>query len=254
MDKLKKIGANALVALFTVSVFLFFGFIAIMLPANSSLFYKVQFEKYDTLTAVRSAAVYLNDENAKEYIADLTEEELLSLMQHTMRYCLYLEDDLNITVDGEYLEIFLDEQGETLTDGCLERTHMADVKKLFGGGTVMVGVALVIIAVGLIFVFKYRDYYAKYCRKTPYIALIAVFGLLCAVGIYAAVDFDSAFTLFHEIFFSGKQWQFGYGVMISMIGEIFYDIVPIIVGIWATLLVAFVVGLVFFNKRRKKSD
>lgn len=250
--KLKKISANVLAALFAISAFLVFGFIAIIIPATSRSFYKKQFIKHDTLSYVRYQARYLDDENAKAYIENLTLDELLSLMDHTMRYCLYMENDLNITVDGQYLEIFLDEKGETLNDGCLERTHMADVKALFGGGMIMVAVAFVIVIAGLVLGIKYRKYYYENCRKTPYIALCAVFALLAAVGVFAAVNFDAAFTLFHKIFFDGKQWQFGYGVMIAMIGEIFLDLVPIIVSVWAGLLIAFVVGLVAFNRRLYK--
>lgn len=205
MKRLKAAAANILTVLFTVSAFLIAGFIAIIVPATSNTFYKTQFAKHGTLEKVRAQAEYLNDEKAAEYVGNLTEEQLLSLMNHTMRYCLYLEDDLNITVDGAKLEIFLDERGETLNSGCLERTHMADVKKLFGGGMIMVA---------------------------------------CA-----AINFDKAFTVFHEIFFSGKQWQFGYGVMIAMIGEIFTGIVPVIAGIWIVLLIPLIVSVALYNKK-----
>ena len=250
--KLKKISANVLAVLFAISAFLIFGFIAIIVPATSNSFYKSQFEKHDTLSYVRYQARYLNDENAKVYIENLTFDELLSLMNHTMRYCLFLEDDLNITVDGQYLEIFLDEKGETLNDGCLERTHMADVKALFGGGMIIIMVAILIVIIGIVLGIKHREYYYENCRKTPYITLFVVFILLAAIGIFVAVNFDTAFTMFHKIFFDGKQWQFGYGVMIAMIGEIFLDLVPIIVSVWVGLLAVFIVGLILFNKHQHK--
>lgn len=249
MKRLKAAAANILTVLFTVSAFLIAGFIAIIVPATSNTFYKTQFAKHGTLEKVRAQAEYLNDEKAAEYVGNLTEEQLLSLMNHTMRYCLYLEDDLNITVDGAKLEIFLDERGETLNSGCLERTHMADVKKLFGGGIIMVACAAVIFVVTLILGIIYKKAYYMYCRKTVFITMAACLAVLGAVALAAAINFDKAFTVFHEIFFSGKQWQFGYGVMIAMIGEIFTGIVPVIAGIWIVLLILLIVSVALYNKK-----
>ena len=96
-------------------------------------------------------------------------------------------------------------------------------------------------------IFK-KEYYL-YCRKTVFVTLGVCLAVLAVIGVTAAINFDFAFTLFHEIFFSGKQWRFGYGVMINMIGEIFTGIVPIIAAIWIVLLVITVAGAALFNKK-----
>lgn len=248
MKKFKPILANILTVLFTLSAFFIAGFIAVIAPATSKTFYKAQFEKHDTLEKVRAQAEYLNDDKARVYVENLTEEQLLSLMNHTMRYCLYLEDDLNITVGGEKLEIFLDIKGGTLNEGCTEITHMADCKKLFGAGIILFFVSIAVVIATLVLGIIFRKTYYLYCGKTVYITLGICLGVLAVIGVFAAINFDKAFTVFHEIFFKGKQWQFGYGVMIAMIGEIFTGLVPIIGGIWIGLLVLTVIGVFFFNR------
>ena len=96
MKRAKGVLANLLTVLFTLSAFLLAGFIAVIVPATSNSFYKTQFRKHGTLEKVRAQSAYIDDADAKNYVANMTEEQLLSLMNHTMRYCLYLEDDLNI--------------------------------------------------------------------------------------------------------------------------------------------------------------
>ncbi len=249
MKRAKGVLANVLTVLFTLSAFLLAGFIAVIVPATSNSFYKAQFRKHGTLEKVRAQSAYIDDADAKNYVANMTEEQLLSLMNHTMRYCLYLEDDLNIEKDGKRLEIFLDERGEPLDSGCLEVTHMSDVKKLFGAGVIICIVAAVVFVTTLILGLIFKKEYYLYCRKTVFVTLGACLAVLAVIGVTAAINFDFAFTLFHEIFFSGKQWRFGYGVMINMIGEIFTGIVPIIAAIWIVLLVITVAGAALFNKK-----
>lgn len=251
MENLKKHGSRLLAVVFTVCAFLIFGFAAVIIPSTSTAFYKSQFRKNDTLKYVQYQSRYLEGD-AKEYIANLTEEQLLSLMRHTMRYCLYFEDDLNPTVNGEKLQVFRNESGETLTDGCREISHMADVKRVFGGGMILVGVAFALFVAILVLGLVYKSAYYKFCRKTPYITIIAVVALLAVVGIAAAVNFDYAFALFHKIFFDGTQWQFSNGVMIAMIGDIFTGIVPVIIGIWGGLCALFVSVIALVNKKLSK--
>lgn len=231
---------------FTLSVFLILGFISIMIPATSTAFYSSQFSKVDeyggtAVDDVRYQAKYLSDENAKAYIENLTEDQLMDLMMHTMKYCLFLEDDLNPTVGGVHLEVFRED----------EYSHMKDVKGVFGGGLLMVLFSLVVFGVTLTLgLLKKKGYYEN-AKKVPYFTLIGVFSVLAFIGLAAAINFDVAFEVFHMIFFDGN-WQFSNGVMIAMIGRIFLDLVPIILIIWVVLLALFVTGIYFYNKALTK--
>ncbi|MBO5286458.1 MAG: DUF1461 domain-containing protein [Clostridia bacterium] len=240
-EKSQRVISRLIGVLTTIGVFLLCGFIAIIVPATSRAFYNHQFNKNDTLNKVHQQSYYLSGE-AKTYVANLTLDELLSLMDHTMEYCLYFEDDLNIVVDGNYLEVFRPDEYE----------HMRDVKKVFGGGMVLVGVGVLFIVVGVVFNLKFRSIYLKYAKKTPFYTLAVILGLLLLIALFAVIDFDTAFTIFHQIFFYGKQWTFSSGVMVAMIADIFTGLAPIILLVWVALLGAYITAVYFYNKALKK--
>ncbi len=246
-QKTKAIVMQAGAAVFTIAAFLFFGFLSIFIPAYTPAFYKAQFEKHGTLEAVQYQARYLDDPDsedydpaAAEYVRNMTDEQLMDLMMHAMRYCSLLEDDLNITVDGQYLKIFRKD----------EVSHMKDVRGVFAGGIVIVLVSVVLGVAYLIFALRNRKLYCEKARKIPYFTLIALASVLAFVGICAAIDFDAAFDIFHRIFFE-DNWVFGSGVMVYMIGPIFTDLVPVIIVTWVALTALFVTGLIFYNRRLK---
>ncbi|MBR6736968.1 MAG: DUF1461 domain-containing protein [Clostridia bacterium] len=240
-ENMKKFLSCALTALFTISLFLTFGLIAIVVPATSPSFYKWQFEKYGVLTKVQNQSYRLSG-SAKEYIENISSDELISLMSHVMRYCLFLESDLNPTVNGETLEVFRED----------EVSHMQDVKNVFGGGLTIIAVCLVIIAVSLVLYIIYRKGYYLNCRKVPLITLAVLLGLLLLIALFAVIDFDLAFTIFHRLLFEGN-WQFSSGVMVNLISYIFNDLVFIIAGIWGLLTALFITLVILLNKKYKKS-
>lgn len=240
---MKKFLAKVYTVLFTVSVFLVFGFISIIIPATSPAFYRAQFEKYDVLSSVQYQYRYLFDDDAREYVSTLSDAELDELMMHVMRYCLYLEDDLNPTVNGKTLAVFRDD----------EYSHMRDVKNVFGGGLIIVLISVLIIIAGIILFVIYRKGYYDNCRKIPYITLAVIGGILLAIALCALIDFEQAFIVFHLLLFEGN-WMFASGVMIAMIGQIFYDIVPIIVAVWVGLTLAFLLTIYLYNSRLAKQN
>ncbi|MCQ2399751.1 MAG: DUF1461 domain-containing protein [Clostridia bacterium] len=250
---MKKVLATIYTVLFTLSVFFIFGFIAIVAPSTNTAFYSSSFDRNNTLAKVKRQESFVTDENAKTYLHNMTKDDLLALMHRTMRYCLYLEDDLNPTIDGVRIEVFretdyINYEGKAEN----EYNHMADVKRVFGNGMIIVGVSVLVVIGGVVLFLLNKDYYYKNLRKVPFITLAVLFGILAGVGIFALIDFDYAFDLFHMIFFSGGNWNFSYGVMIYMIGDIFTSLVPIIAGVWIGLTALFTVGVYFINKRLKK--
>lgn len=229
----------------TIGIFLFAGLLAIFLPAFSQAFYRAEFKKNDTLALVQAQADYLDDSEsadydpaAAEYIRNLTEEQLMDLMMHTMRYCVYLEDDLNITVDGVHLSVFRAD----------EYSHMRDVKGLFGGGMAIVFGFFACSVVFSVFAIAKKKLYYETCRRVPFYTLFAAFIFLLFVGICAAVNFEAAFIVFHQIFFTGN-WAFGSGVMIAMIGNIFTDLVPVIFILYVCLIAVYCLALALYNRR-----
>ena len=241
--KAKSILFTILIVLMTIGFFLLSGFVAVIVPANSTAFYSTQFEKNYTLNYVRAQRFndyYVYDSIEYNYLRNLTDEELLDLMNHTMRYCMLIEDNLNPTINGTEYKIFNEN----------ELSHMADVREVFKGGFILVGIGGVFFALGLALIIIFRKAYCKK-RKVPYITLIALFSVLALIGIFGLINFDLAFEVFHMIFFDGN-WTFSEGVMIAMIGDIFTGIVPIIIAVWVGLLTVFLASITVYNHFTKK--
>lgn len=233
----------------SVGIFIIVTFIAIMVPANSKAFYAWQFEKNDTLSWVRTQADYLDNEYsedydpyAADYVESMTEEQLQDLMMHVMRYCFYLEDDINITVDGRYLNIFRAD----------ERAHMKDVRAIFGVFIALTVLSVILCIIFLFFLFNRPRLYFEQCRKIPFITFTVLGGIFLVIALWTMLDFKFVFeVVFHNLFFKGN-FAFSYGVMISMIGEIFPDLITLIgIGIPVLLAISTIALCILNNKLSK---
>ena len=240
--KVKSILFTISIVLMTIGFFLLSGFVAVIVPANSTAFYSTQFEKNNTLSFVQRQRFYLDYslDTEYDYLRNLTDEQLLELMDHTMRYCMLIEDNLNPTINGKEYKIFNEN----------ELSHMADVREVFKGGFILVGTGGVFFAIGLALIIIFRKAYCNK-RKIPYYTLIALFSILALIGLFGLINFDLAFEIFHMVFFDGN-WTFANGVMIAMIGDIFTGIVPIIIALWVGLLVVFLTSRTVYNHFTKK--
>ena len=231
----------------TIAVFIVIGFLAIMIPANSKAFYHWQFTKHNTLDWVQSQASRMEelpdyDPKVGEYVENMNEQQLEDLMMHVIRYCMWLEDDINITVDGHYLKIFRDD----------ETSHMKDVKNVFGEGIILTLVSILVCIAYLFFLFNRPKEYYETSRKVPFITLGVLIGVFLAVALYTIIDYKYVFeVLLHNALFSGN-FSFSNGVMISMIGEIFPDLFMLIGIGWAVSLAVPVLAFVFYNRHLKK--
>ena len=245
MDRFLKVLSKIVAVFFIISFTVLAGFVAIIIPASSNGFYLERFREKDekgrtALDYVKDQNYFLLDDETARFVMDMTEEDLVYVMKHVVRYCFYLEEDLNPTIDGYKMQFFRED----------EISHMKDVKNLFGVVLIVVGISLVVfIATLCIGVIKRKSYYQN-CRKIPFYVLLGVFIVILAVGILSVLNFDKAFDIFHQILFSGN-WEFEDGIMIKMIGYIFDDILPIILTIWLGLLTLLAAGIVLYNKKLK---
>ncbi len=84
-----------------------------------------------------------------------------------------------------------------------EASHLRDARAVLYGFLVAVGLGALTLVVGLLTVRREPWFWRAVSRGAGLLAI--VFG---AIGIVAAVAFDQAFTIFHEIFFPGGNWSF----------------------------------------------
>lgn len=123
------------------------------------------------------------------------------------------------------------------------RSHFADVRVLF---LVDFGVMAISAAVcSLLLILRLRGKFRFYLfggRNPGFWAGILAAGLVLVVGALAALDFDRAFTVFHTIFFPGKDnWLFDPATdqIILVMPEVFFRNCAILIG--AVLLICCVV-------------
>ena len=90
------------------------------------------------------------------------------------------------------------------------RSHFADVRVLFRADFLVLGVTAVSAALLLLLRRLHRlEFYRPVGRGPGFWAGVLAAGLVLAVGALAALDFSRAFTVFHAVFFPGKDnWLF----------------------------------------------
>ena len=133
------------------------------------------------------------------------------------------------------------------------RSHFADCKVLFHLDLwifALTGAAL--LALFLLFRRK-KTQPARLAGRGPSfwagLGIIAVFG---GFGLFMASDFDSAFALFHRVFFPGKtNWVFDYRTdqIILVMPETFFRNCAILIG---ALLAAFVAVYLIAGRKKTK--
>ncbi len=137
-------------------------------------------------------------------------------------------------------------------------SHFADCKVLFTLDTVVLIVSLV--AVIVLAVLARRGVFAL-CRPFGAHVLLtsggAVLSLFALLALVIAVDFNSAFVVFHQIFFPGKDnWTFNPGTdpIINALPQEFFANCAILIGAAVILLSlgCVVYGLVERKRRRNE--
>lgn len=125
-------------------------------------------------------------------------------------------------------------------------SHFADVRRLFllDLGVLLLAPAILLVTIFLARKKRIRPY--RFCGKGPgFWAAAGLGALFLAVGLLAALDFDRAFTLFHALFFPGKDnWIFDWRtdpVILILPQEFFRNCALLILALlllWCAVLVA----------------
>ena len=176
----------------------------------------------------------------------MTMEDVMDVTEKMMAYLIGEREELSVmtTVEGKEQDLFNEQ----------DRLHMADVKNLFLGGLKLRWILLA-AAVVLVFILLIRKVKLREILSGAYFRALAICGSLTVIlGILFSSDFNTYFTIFHEIFFANDLWLFDpeTDYMIRMLPEgFFYDMVM-------RIGLCFIIGLVlltllFWMLRRKKN-
>lgn len=188
--------------------------------------------------------ITLYGKHINEHIG-ISNEDLQELTSFTLDY---LNDpnatlDKKMTIKGKIREVFTDD----------EKLHMVDVRKLNLAFVYICIFSFIIFSISmLIYIFdKFSIYllYKNYLRTLLYTLLF--FGIL---GFWILLDFDSFWTFFHKIFFTGNElWilDLRKDILIMIVPpEFFNDLVIRILLSFVLSILLF--GLLLFIIKRKK--
>ena len=149
------------------------------------------------------------------------------------------------TIGGQQREVF--NQREIL--------HMADVRTLYLWA-MRIGNGLLILAAAF-YLWAWIGGRDKAAVLGGYLqGNYILLGLIAALGIYAALDFNSFWTGFHKIFFTNDLWLLDprTDILIQMVPEqFFFDLVMRIV-VSAAVIIAVLMVAAHLAKRRQKTE
>jgi integral membrane protein (TIGR01906 family) len=152
-------------------------------------------------------------------------------IEHIMGYLNYQYDDL---------EFGANETDETILLRDIEIRHMVDVKNLYTTLR-LVAASSFILAVSLSF-YLYKKNKTELYKVYKYLYVgPALFVSL--VGGYILIDFQTAFTIFHKLFFTNDDWQlYSNDVLILLLPQNFW----MVSGIIILSLFSLSLGLIYY--------
>jgi integral membrane protein (TIGR01906 family) len=116
-----------------------------------------------------------------------------------------------------------------------ELSHMVDVKRLARSAFITWGILIVLLAGSAILAYR-QKWMAVWGRSVSMGGWITI-GLIVAIFVFILTSFDTLFTDFHHLFFTGDSWLFLYSdSLIRLFPIAFWQDAFIIVGIVATVL------------------
>ncbi len=150
-----------------------------------------------------------------------------------------------------------------------EQQHMADVQGLFsladkvrawGTAFVLAPIAMAIYARIVLRKYANDALRAIFCERPRALyrklrtGLLIVLGIIAAVALWAAIDFDSLFILFHRIAFTNDLWLLNpqTDLLIRLMPTEFFVAYAAIIGaVWVTAMGLFILLFTFVSKEKK---
>jgi len=183
-------------------------YFAVQLPTFSLWFYEHEYEKNSTYEQV-----------------SMKKEDLHAVTKHMIDYMRGKEEMLNIetTVAGAPRLFFSDE----------EIIHMEDVLLLFDAGRLLRNIGAACFLLTAVFLSLCGKDGLSSGMKAWRGAAFGVLGGAALLGALIGIGFDKAFTIFHEIFFAGKVWQFDArtNLLVNIVPTPFFIDIAICIGV-----------------------
>jgi len=191
---------------------------------------------------------YAYDKNGTHELIGISEQDLDRVTRLLIDYMRGNTDNLDIIVQihGQHRPFFSE----------IEIVHMIDVQDLFMLGFIVRNIAILLFIATLLsgFLCEQRPVLKEYAKSFIYgtIALASMGGALMFI---IFMDFNAAFTIFHEIFFDNDLWILDPNVdlLINIVPlQFFTELFIVIMALFALIIIALLVACIVYLRRIKK--
>jgi integral membrane protein (TIGR01906 family) len=234
-EKIMKLLHRTVIIIASISLILFLFYLSIMPIAMTKSFYLNQYRHYHA-----------------DEVTGYSMEQLSDITDTMLDYLKGKRDSMQVIIDGQ--EVF----SEQAID------HMADVRVLFIGGRKAAWIDFGVLLLAVAYIIYFFKDLNQMLLKTFLASAGAFMIIVIAAGIFAAIDFDTAFTLIHHVFFPNNNdfnnaFFMPDDFLINMLQEeLFFNISFIIIATFISLLLLTLAGLVILQKKvinsRKATD
>lgn len=190
----------------------------------------------------RSLKLY--NQSLAEYIG-FSNNDLDELTEFTLNYLNDPESTLDkqMIINGELKEVFNDD----------EKSHMVDVRTLNLNSLKFANILLIIVFVCaiILIILKENIYNIFHIYKKTLIFYLIIFAF---IGFWILIDFDSFWTTFHKIFFSGNDlWLLDLtkDVLIMIVPPEFFNHLVTKIVITYVIVIFVICFILYFLSRRK---
>ena len=167
---------KVMIGLFTFFLIIITIWLTVVPITKSKAFYMFEYKKNDTV-------------NETGY----TTNELSIITDKMIAFLFNKTDDMQVLINDEIV----------FSNQALY--HMRDVRTLYTGGQIIGWIVLVFwLAIGVYLVMHFKRL-RPHLLKYSLIVLLIIFVVLLIAGIFAMVDFNTAFDVFHRIIFPDAQ-------------------------------------------------
>ncbi len=222
--KIKIAKLSAILAAVALCLVMLYG--AVCIPTFTLSFYRHEYNKHSIPQSI-----------------GMDTPELLNVTRHMLDYMLDKNDKLNImTVVYGKERLFFSER---------EITHMVDVKNLLIAGNTIFKLALGVFVLGLVcalVLLADKRVILKIFSITP-LAFVVALAVLAGL---IALDFNRAFTIFHELLFTNDLWILDPSVdlLVNIVPLPFFIDISATIGAMLAAMIAFVsIGTGFAYRR-----
>jgi len=181
-------------------------------------------------------------ENDTPSVTGLSMQQLMSVSSETLDYLKDKRDNLVIyeELDGKTIQVF---EGR-------EIDHMVDVKDLFMTGFAIRNITGIVSLLSTAYLWtKHKQSILHSIRAGS----LLFFAIIALIGVFAALDFNKAFTIFHKLLFTNDLWLLNpeTDIMIQMLPLDFFMGIGLKIGVMymTYLLLSVVVTSLLIRKK-----